>query len=77
MPLHDFWSVKLDPENGASGKCPVYPSEFQAVGLSSDIRCYVLIEYVYGGCRSLVIRKTPLPRHLSTCNHPNRENPKS
>jgi hypothetical protein len=49
MPLHDFWKVKLDPDNGAKGKCPTYPSEFIAAGLGSDIRCYELIEYVYGG----------------------------
>ena len=78
MPLHDFWSVELDPDNGAGGKCPVYPSEFKAVGLSSDIRCYVLIEYVYGGVIQRVIdtRRSPPHDHLigtvikpGTCSH--------
>ena len=46
-PLHDFWTVKLDPNNGANGKCPVYPEEFHAAGLGSDLKCYELVDFVY------------------------------
>ena len=39
--------MKLDKDNGANGKCPVFPSEFRAAGLGNDLRCYELIDFVY------------------------------
>ena len=45
---HNFWIERFDPNNGARGLVPIYPSEWALVGLDSDVKCFNLMKFLYG-----------------------------